>query len=618
MNGFLGLEELDTLEDQASASNASALISARHPPKAEDSSIFDFHDFAPKDTKTPENRSKQRLAKTSNANHQAQVFGNGILNPDTASRFMALDELLPLVMPDWENLHLTDKTLRGIHTLNFSTPTDIQKIAIPAIMAGRDVIGKASTGSGKTLAFGIPILEHLSTVPAGVVETTALILAPTRELAQQISQHLASAGRFIEVSIVTITGGLAIEKQLRQLKHLPDIIVATPGRLWDIMSSHPDLCKQLLNIKYLVLDEADRLLQTGHFKQVGDILDALQDPQLRQTLIFSATFTNDLQHKLNQGIFNSPKLLSHDQDSLEALLGRIQFRAAPVFFDANPESLVAKKVNQCLIETSPVEKDYFLYFLLLRYPARTLVFTNSISDVHRIVRMLNTLGLPVLGLHSNKQQKSRLKAIERFKQDHQSVLIATDVAARGLDIPLVDTVVHYHLPRSADLYIHRSGRTARANTEGLSIIICSPTEIPVLKRMQKAVQLSALNDFAVNHDHVGQIKPRVNVARQILKLEDEMHKRSGSRDAWLTEAANDLGVELHDEEVGSDSLRLRNQIKALKIDLKQRLKTAFVKSFNGKYPTKGGAVIARRLLQGGTHLDFVGEQVQKPSEHHFK
>ncbi|KAF3903980.1 hypothetical protein AA313_de0201250 [Arthrobotrys entomopaga] len=399
-------------------------------------------------------------------------------------------------LPAWEPLSLSPYTLQALQKLKFTDPTPIQKLSIPSIIAGHDLIGKAATGSGKTLAFGIPIFEHLlssskdRSVPTKLPgendkepdvskltnPLTALILAPTRELAHQITDHIqaliTASGVTSPPTVVSLTGGLSIQKQLRKLTQFggADVVVATPGRLWEILSEKSGFTQWFRRARFLVIDEADRVLQEGHFKEVEEILDVLtrdakeevaNEPEAygmvttvkttkikdRQILVFSATFSKDLQKKLSgkQSWKNSNSGLLNDKDSLDYLLKKLPFREEhPQWVDVNPVDQMAENLREGIVECGNMEKDLYLYYLLLRYPLRTLVFTNSISTVRRLTNLLQTLELSVNGLHSNMIQKARLRSLERFagpskptskngKPQHQ-ILISTDVAARGLDI----------------------------------------------------------------------------------------------------------------------------------------------------------------------------------------
>lgn len=312
----------------------------------------------------------------------------------------------------WQKLGLSRDTLASLSRLKFSDPTPIQSATIPEILAGHDVIGKASTGSGKTLAFGIPILESFLASSLNKIDEKAplaLIISPTRELAHQITAHLtalASDGDFKAPWIATITGGLSFQKQQRLLENA-DIIVGTPGRLWEVFSSGHGLLSSVKRIRFLVLDEADRLLGEGQYKELGEILNlfdrqdgAVEEVVLeneaseeasvnRQTLVFSATFHKGLQQKLAGKGKRGGGLMSK-KESMEYLLKKLNFREEkPKFIDTNPASQMASGLKEGLIECAGTEKDLYLYSILLLHPKkRTLVFTNSISAVRRVTPFL--------------------------------------------------------------------------------------------------------------------------------------------------------------------------------------------------------------------------------------
>ena len=528
-------------------------------------------------------------------------------------------------MSAWMPLNLSTRLLSSIARLKFEKPTTIQEKSIPEIMNGHDVIGKAATGSGKTLAFGIPIVETwLSQADkrkkagseTGIKEPVALILSPTRELAHQITDHLKQlcAGLPEAPYVCSVTGGLSVLKQQRQLQKA-DIIVGTPGRMWEIASTSNAVLKALRGIQFLVVDEADRLLKDGHFKEAEEILEALdrapateeneegessdeeeeeEDDQEktaastgRQTLVFSATFNKNLQQKLaGKGRFN----LNSDAESLEYLLKKLNFREErPKFIDANPISQMAEKLREGLIMCGDMEKDLYLYAALLLQPTRrTLVFTNSINSVRRLCPLLQALGLPAFPLHSDMIQKARLRSIERFKANEQvsgqkpatgakvsssAILVATDVAARGLDIPGVDLVIHYHVPRSADDYVHRSGRTARASNSGMSVLLCGPKEAVPTQRLVAKVHAAAevrqkkaeenpdsvkknkkmfkgqgLRTVDIDRRIVARLRERVDLAKKI--TDATLAKEKGRKeDDWMRTAAEELGVEYDSEEL---------------------------------------------------------------------
>ncbi|KAL8803745.1 MAG: hypothetical protein Q9200_006084 [Gallowayella weberi] len=499
-----------------------------------------------------------------------------------------------LTVSAWHHLGLSSQVLGSLAKLHFTTPTKIQSLAIPEILSGQNVIGKASTGSGKTLAFGIPIVEYY--LERGIrtdhkrrrrIEEredppAALIISPTRELARQLSEHLEVLCSNIvsnPPTVATLTGGLSMQKQQRVLANA-NIIIGTPGRLWETMSSSKGLMPWLKQIKYLVLDEADRLLTEGHFQEVEDILDALnktnpsddqpsspstqEAPLLfptRQTLIFSATFSPTLNHKLS----GRQKASATDSDSLEPLLSRLKFHSPPKFIDASPTSNLPTSLTSYVISCRALEKDLYLYALLLTHfpAARTLVFVNDIYAVRRLVPFLQNLDLQVYGLHGDMPQKARMKSVERFSstppksedgktKGKASILIASDVAARGLDIPSVQAVILYHLPRKANEYVHRTGRTARRGTAGTSVLLCSPDEVQGLKQLVKTLGEPGPQTLELDRGIVARLKARTTLAKNIAEAETT-NRKSAHDDRWLKETAEILGVEFDPKDFADDS-----------------------------------------------------------------
>ncbi|KAK5000762.1 ATP-dependent RNA helicase [Elasticomyces elasticus] len=577
----------------------------------------------------------------------------------------------------WQALKLSPETLSSLSRLKFANPTIIQQSAIPEILAGHDVVGKASTGSGKTLAFGIPILERYLQTKSQMSKPhkpeddqkspLGLILSPTRELAHQLDAHLTalcSSGGFEGPSIATLTGGLSLQKQQRLLKDA-DIVIGTPGRLWEVMSTGQGLIERLKKIQFLVVDEADRLLSEGHFKEVEEILNALdreddradagdehaeKEPQRqRQTLVFSATFHKGLQQKLAGKSSYSASLMD-SKESMEYLLKKLNFREdKPKFIDVNPVSQMASGLKEGLVECAGEEKDLYLYALLLTHiKLRTLVFTNSIAAVRRLTPYLQNLNVSALALHSQMPQKARLRAIERFSGRNQpnsattnakssgtaaSVLVATDVAARGLDIPNVQLIIHYHMPRAADTYVHRSGRTARAGLNGSSILICAPEEVAGVRRLVAKVHASSaaangagkhgyfIRTLDIDRRLATRLKPRATLAK---KLADAMlaKERKSSEDDFMRAAAEELGVDYDSEEFEREAIGRRGrgngrkkkekeareltkaEVGALRAELRALLAKRVNVGVSERYLTAGG-VDVDELMKGGTG-EFLG------------
>ncbi|KAJ5090068.1 ATP-dependent RNA helicase mak5 [Penicillium argentinense] len=566
---------------------------------------------------------------------------------------------------EWDILGLSPELLTGLSKMNFATPTTVQKACIPAILEGHDVVGKASTGSGKTLAFGIPILEHYlekrGKKEKGDEKTKsnpiALILSPTRELAHQLAKHigdLTTNSPDTDARIALLTGGLSIQKQQRQLANA-DIVVGTPGRVWEILSTGSGLIRKMQKIQFLVVDEADRLLSEGHFKEVEEIIGALErqeqgdfpgmveeaeseeEPASQQTLVFSATFHRDLQQKLaGKGRWTGGDLMDK-KESMEYLLKKLKFREEkPKFIDVNPVQQMAEGLKEGIVECPAMEKDLYLYSLLLYHPKhRTLVFTNSISAVRRLTQLLQNLQLPALALHSSMAQKARLRSVERFsspKSDPSSILVATDVAARGLDIKGIDCVVHYHAPRTADTYVHRSGRTARAGASGKSIIICAPEEVVSVARLAAKVHAQRsgntpvkklpLESLEIDRRVVSRVRPRMNIAQKITDSTIAKEKIS-AEDNWLRAAADDLGVDYDSDEFDEskgkgrgrgggrhqrdkqNSSITKGELAGLRAELKQLLSQRVNIGVSERYLT-AGRVDIEALLRGEGNNAFLG------------
>lgn len=641
-------------------------------------------------------KQKQKEAKTK----KKEAAKQGAKSPNIASAFALLEEDAEegqdTDISAWKPLRLSPAILASLSKLKFGQPTPIQSASIPEVLAGKDLIGKAPTGSGKTLAFGIPILEHWlankhkytkkSKDDEGeqiLKQPTALIVLPTRELAHQIETHLSALFSHASLTgdddkpyIATLTGGLSIQKQRRLLK-LADVVVATPGRLWEVISESKGLLGPLQKIKFLVIDEADRLLGEGHFKELEEVLDALdreviqegaenesesdsgsengvEDKEVdarseRQTLIFSATFSKDLHQKLARRMKHfTSKDSSTSQASMEYLLRKLKFYStptdtAPIFIDVNPESQMATGLREGLVEcTAGTEKDLYLYTLLLYHPlARSLVFVNSISAVRRIVPFLQNLGLNALPIHSQMAQKARLRTIERFSAEQGSangaILVATDVAARGLDIPSVRLVIHYHLPRTADMYVHRSGRTARGDSTGSSILICAPEEAAGVRRLVTQVHSFAakraaagkrsrahlIQSVELDKRVIGKLKPRATLAKTLADAAMAKEKKR-SEDSWMKEAAEELGVDYDSDAfeegaVGGKRARGRGrrerekearelskeELGQIRAQLRELLRQRVNVGVSEKYLTAGGVDIDK-LLQGQDGGAFLG------------
>jgi ATP-dependent RNA helicase RhlE len=366
----------------------------------------------------------------------------------------------------FEQLHLAPAILKALAKENYRTPTPIQEQSIPAVLAGRDLFGCAQTGTGKTAAFSLPMIQLLDeqrgTRPAGKRRIRSLILTPTRELALQIRDNIQAYSQFTSLRCVAIVGGVSQSGQERALSQGTDILIATPGRLIDLLNQG---LVDLQHVQILVLDEADRMLDMGFINDVKRILAKM--PSKRQTLFFSATMPPE--------IANMVKTLLVD----------------PVKVEITPVSSTAERIEQSLYY---VEKDNKLNLLihLLQDPsiASALVFTRTKHGADRVVRGLAKARISAQAIHGNKSQNARQLALGNFKSGATRVLVATDIAARGIDIDELSHVVNYNLPNISETYVHRIGRTGRAGHSGIAISFCEEEELPYLKDIEKLIKKS--------------------------------------------------------------------------------------------------------------------------------
>lgn len=351
-------------------------------------------------------------------------------------------------------LGLSEAILRDLADAKFVSPTPIQEQAIPPALAGRDVIGCAQTGTGKTAAFVIPMIERLSALPKG--QPKALILAPTRELALQTLTTIEKLGRSRRISATVIVGGADMQAQVRGLRQRPDILVATPGRLLDHMWNGTIL---LSSITMLVLDEADRMLDMGFAPQINQILDAL--PEERQTLLFSATLPADLARLVQASVNN------------------------PVRVMVAPSATTADGVTQAVHHTSHADKSDLLLSLLGADKDTALVFTRTKHRADRVGRMLDRAGHRVAVLHGDRSLSQRRAALEGFRRGAFRVLVATDIAARGIDVANIGHVINFDLPNVPEDYVHRIGRTARMKTTGRATSFVTSEDAQQLRAIER-------------------------------------------------------------------------------------------------------------------------------------
>ncbi|XP_077179672.1 ATP-dependent RNA helicase DDX24 isoform X2 [Paroedura picta] len=424
-----------------------------------------------------------------------------------------------------------------------------------------------------------------------------LVLTPTRELAVQVKHHIDAVAKYTGIKTALLVGGMASQKQQRILKRKPEIIVATPGRLWELIQErHPHL-SNLRPLRCLVIDEADRMVEKGHFLELSQLLEMLNDSYYnpkRQTFVFSATLT--LIHQTPTRVLQKKKALKIDRKTkLEMLMQKVGIKGKPKVIDLTRKEATVETLTETRIHCDVEEKDYYLYYFLLQYPGRTMVFANSIDCIKRLTALLTILDCNPLPLHANMHQKQRLKNLERFAERDRCVLLTTDVAARGLDIPNVQHVIHYQVPRTSEVYVHRSGRTARAASEGLSLLLIGPGDVMNFRRIYKTLAKSEeLPFFPVEMKFMTAIKERVNLARQIEKVE-YFNNRAKQHNSWLQQAADALELDLEDEALlgGRPSEQEESQkqkmLKGMKKHLKRLLSQPVFKNImKTKYPTQSG------------------------------
>jgi ATP-dependent RNA helicase RhlE len=357
------------------------------------------------------------------------------------------------------SLGLAEPLLHTLDRMHFLHPTPIQTDAIPHLLAGRDVLGIAQTGTGKTAAFTLPILQRLAGDPVQPHRgaTRALILAPTRELALQIDEALHQLGSEQECRIVAVLGGISRHMQAQRMRRGADIVVGTPGRIYDLMGTGELV---LSDVRQFVLDEADRMLDLGFIRDIRRIVAAL--PADRQSALFSAT--------------------------MPVAVGRLADRLLcnPVRIDVAHSAPVNLPIEQRVHFVEPTGKRALLERLLADSAlSRVIVFTRTKRSADRVAELLATGGIPVSALHGNKSQPARQKALEQFRSGRSRVLVATDIAARGIDVTGISHVINFDLPTHPEDYIHRIGRTARAGASGVAISFCNTAEHGTLRAIER-------------------------------------------------------------------------------------------------------------------------------------
>ncbi|KAL7912547.1 P-loop containing nucleoside triphosphate hydrolase protein [Trichoderma velutinum] len=389
----------------------------------------------------------------------------------------------------FKELGIVDSLCEACESLNYKTPTSIQAKSIPIALQGRDVIGLAETGSGKTAAFALPILQALLEKPQPLF---GLVLAPTRELAAQIGQSFEALGALISLRCAVIVGGLDMVPQAIALGKKPHIIVATPGRLVDHLEKTKGF--SLRSLKYLVMDEADRLLDMDFGPSIDKILKFI--PRERRTYLFSATLSSKVE-SLQRASLRDPVRVSVSSSKYQTVSTLLQHYV-----------FVPHK-----------RKDTYLIYLVNEFAGKSIIiFTRTVFETQRIAILLRTLGFGAIPLHGQLSQSSRLGALNKFKGGSREILVATDVAARGLDIPAVDVVLNLDLPQDSKTYIHRVGRTARAGKSGIAISIVTQYDVEIYQRIEAALG-KQLETYPTEKEEVMAFQSRVEEAQRETRVE---------------------------------------------------------------------------------------------------
>ena len=365
---------------------------------------------------------------------------------------------------DFDSLEIGGKFLRALKDVGYTKPTPIQYMSIPHLLGGKDLLGVAQTGTGKTAAFALPLLQRLDEDPSSARsrQPRALILAPTRELALQIHEDLILFGRHTKLVHACIFGGVGQNPQVKALARGVDVVVATPGRLLDLAGQR---CLDLSKVSVLVLDEADRLLDMGFIRDVRRIV--AQTPGTRQSLLFSATMPEEVASLACEILKN------------------------PVSVDVSPKQVTVKKTDQRVVMVNTPDKRYVLEHLLRGIEvSRAIVFTRTKHGADKVARQLLARGIGAEAMHGNKSQNARQRALQKFKSGDVRVLVATDIAARGIDIDGVSHVFNYELPHEPESYVHRIGRTGRAGAAGVAWSLVDPSERKRLTAVERLIRFS--------------------------------------------------------------------------------------------------------------------------------
>jgi ATP-dependent RNA helicase RhlE len=425
------------------------------------------------------------------------------------------------------DLGLKPELLRAVAEKGYDTPSPVQREAIPAVLSGRDVLANAQTGTGKTAAFVLPILQNLGAPQAGAPRV--LVLTPTRELAAQVAASAREYGRFVaQLRTVQIFGGVSEKPQIEALRRGCDIVVATPGRLLDLAEQRQlDLTK----ITCLVLDEADRMLDMGFIHAILQILKML--PPVRQNLMFSATYSEDISTLANRMLKN------------------------PMSIQVAPRNATAERIDQQVYKVPKEHKRHLLAHLITAGQwSQVLVFTRTKHGANRLMQQLEGAGIISAAIHGNKSQAARVRALEDFKAGKVTALVATAVAARGLDIKELPYVVNYELPNVPEDYVHRIGRTARAGGTGNAVSLVAHDEAPLLRDIESLLKMS----IPVTKVPEFEIRPGTGVAEPAREHNSGGAHRQGQRPQGSWQPKRHTGGRTHSSRPQGNYSRARRSV----------------------------------------------------------
>ncbi|KZZ98875.1 ATP-dependent rRNA helicase RRP3 [Moelleriella libera RCEF 2490] len=432
------------------------------------------------------NAKRKKVAKDESAEARSSPSAS---EPSTDGERGAAEDSSSSAPKTFKDLGIVDSLCEACEALNYKHPTPIQEKAIPVALTGRDIIGLAETGSGKTAAFALPMLQALLEKPQPLF---GLVLAPTRELAAQIGQAFEALGSLISLRCAVIVGGLDMVPQAVALGKKPHVVVATPGRLVDHLEKTKGF--SLRALRYLVMDEADRLLDMDFGPSIDKLLKFV--PRERRTYLFSATLSSKVE-SLQRASLRDPVRVSVSASKYQTVSTLLQH----------------------LLVVPQMHKDTYLIYLLNEFAGKsTIIFTRTVWETQRLAILLRTLGFGAIPLHGQLSQSARLGALNKFRAGSRDILVATDVAARGLDIPKVDVVLNFDVPQDSKTYIHRVGRTARAGKSGVALSLVTQYDFEPWQRTE-AVLGKKLPVYPVEKEHVMAFRVRVEEAQRHARVE---------------------------------------------------------------------------------------------------